>query len=228
VNPPVIPSASLLLLRAEPFSVLMAKRHAALAFGASHWVFPGGRIDTEDHVAVAGNDTDPLAAARHAALREAREEADMQLDMASSLPALVPLARWIAPAGTTRRFDTWFFLGEAPPAAVPRADGSEIVEVAFVEPAAMLLSMDRGEIDLLPPTVLNLRWLAAAGSVQVALSRAAAREAPCIQPEYFQRDGEAHIRICQDSGYDITEYRMPWRKPARQGDPQSNPRNEPA
>jgi 8-oxo-dGTP pyrophosphatase MutT (NUDIX family) len=206
-----IPSASLLLLRAEPFSVLMAKRHEGLAFGASHWVFPGGRIDAGDHAAVAGQDADPLAAARHAALREAREEADMQLDVASHLPRLVPLARWIAPAGTSRRFDTWFFLGEAPPDAVPQADGSEIVEVAFVEPAAMLQAMERGEIDLLPPTVLNLRWLAATGSVAAALEQAAARVAPCVEPEYFKRDEDIFIRIHPDSGYDIIEYRMPWR-----------------
>ncbi len=205
-----IPSASLLLLRAEPFSVLMAKRHQSLAFGASHWVFPGGRIDAADHAAVAGQDADPLAAARYAALREAREEADMQLDIASHLPRLVPLARWIAPAGTSRRFDTWFFLGEAPPDAVPQADGSEIVEVAFVEPAAMLQAMERGEIDLLPPTVLNLRWLAATGSVTAALQQAAARAAPCVEPEYFKRDEEVFIRIRADSGYDIIEYRMPW------------------
>lgn len=219
----VIPSASLVLLRAEPFSVLMAKRHESLAFGASHWVFPGGRIDAADHAAVAGLPEAPLAAARHAALREAREEADVQLDVARHLPGLVPLARWIAPAGTSRRFDTWFFLAEAPPAAAPRADGNEIVEVAFVEPEAMLQSMERGEIDLLPPTVLNLRWLAAAGSVAAALAQAGARVAPCVEPEYFQRDGEVFIRIHPDSGYDIIEYRMPWRSPARSAAAARNP-----
>lgn len=217
MNDVVIPSASLLLLRTEPFSVLMAKRHEGLAFGANHWVFPGGRIDAADHAAVAGSEADALAAARHAALREAREEADMQLDVASHLASLVPLARWIAPAGTSRRFDTWFFLAEAPPAAVPQADGSEIVEVAFVEPEAMLQAMERGEIDLLPPTVLNLRWLATTGSAAAALAQAAARVAPCVEPEYFKRDDEVYIRIRPDSGYDIIEYRMPWRAPARPG-----------
>lgn len=213
----LIPSASLMLLRAEPFSVLMAKRHQDLAFGASHWVFPGGRLDAVDHAVAAEHPADPLAAARHAALREAREEANMQLDIATHLPSLVPLARWIAPRGATRRFDTWFFLGEAPPTAVPEADGSEIVEVAFVEPESMLHAMDRGEIELLPPTVLNLRWLARAGSVAAALTQAAERQAPCIEPEYFQRDGGLFIRICADSGYDIVEYRMPWQGPAARG-----------
>ena len=220
----LIPSASLLLLRAEPFSVLMAKRHPGLAFGANHWVFPGGRIDATDHAAVVGQDADPLSAARHAALREAREETDIHLDVATQLAALVPLARWIAPATTPRRFDTWFFLGEAPLAANPRADGSEIVEAAYVEPAAMLQALDRGELDLLPPTVLNLRWLAAAGSASAAFTLAAARPAPRVEPEYFLRDGEAHIRIREDAGYDITEYHMPWRSPAATRRPRSEPR----
>ena len=208
----VIPSASLLLLRTEPFSVLMGKRNEGLVFGANHWVFPGGRIDSADHTAVAGLSNDPLAAARHAALREAREEAAIELDVATSLHALVPLARWIAPAGTSRRFDTWFFLGEAPAGAVPEADGSEIIEVAFVEPTAMLLALEREEVELLPPTVLNLRWLAAAGSAAAAFKQAAARAAPLVQPEHFRRDGEAYIRIDAATGYDIQEYHMPWRK----------------
>ena len=208
----VIPSASLLLLRTEPFSVLMGKRNEGLAFGANHWVFPGGRIDTADHTAVASVSNDPLAAARHAALREAREEAAIELEVATSLHALVPLARWIAPAGTSRRFDTWFFLGEAPVGAVPEADGSEIIEVAFVEPTAMLLALEREEVELLPPTVLNLRWLAAAGSAAGAFKQAAARIAPLVEPEHFRRNGEAYIRIAAATGYDIREYHMPSRK----------------
>lgn len=223
MNDRLIPSASLLLLQSDPFSVLMAKRHPGLAFGANHWVFPGGRIDAADHAAAAGKEADPLAAARHAALREAREETDIHLDATRPLSTLIPLARWIAPATTPRRFDTWFFLGEAPPGAVPQADGNEIVEAAFVEPLAMLHALERGELELLPPTVLNLRWLAAAGSVATAFARAAARPAPCVEPEYFLRDGEAHIRIHADSGYDITEYRMPWPGAATPRRPRSEP-----
>ena len=93
----MIPAASLLLLRTNPFSVLMGKRNEGLVFGANHWVFPGGRIDDADHTAVAGLSNDPLAAARHAALREAREETAIDLDVESNLYALVPLARWIPP-----------------------------------------------------------------------------------------------------------------------------------
>jgi len=210
-----------LLLRADPFSVLMGKRNEGLVFGANHWVFPGGRIDDADHTAVAGLSDDPLAAARHAALREAREEAAIALDVANCLHALVPLARWIAPAGTSRRFDTWFFLGEAPAGAVPEADGSEIIEVAFVEPTAMLLALEREEVELLPPTVLNLRWLAAAGTAAAAFEQAAARTAPLVEPEHFRRDGEAYIRIDASAGYDIHEYHMPRRKtPTRSNPPE--------
>lgn len=221
MNNHMIPAASLLLLRTNPFSVLMGKRNEGLVFGANHWVFPGGRIDDADHTAVAGLSNDPLAAARHAALREAREETAIDLDVESNLYALVPLARWIAPVGTSRRFDTWFFLGEAPPEAVPEADGSEIIEVAFVEPTAMLLALEREEVELLPPTVLNLRWLAAAGSAANAFKQAAARTAPLVEPEHFRRDGEAYIRIAAATGYDIHEYHMPRRKTPTRSNPQS-------
>ena len=175
MNNHMIPAASLLLLRTNPFSVLMGKRNEGLVFGANHWVFPGGRIDDADHTAVAGLSNDPLAAARHAALREAREETAIDLDVESNLYA----------------------------------------------PTAMLLALEREEVELLPPTVLNLRWLAAAGSAANAFKQAAARTAPLVEPEHFRRDGEAYIRIAAATGYDIHEYHMPRRKTPTRSNPQS-------
>ena len=201
----LVPAATLLLLRAEPYSVLMAKRHAGLVFGANHWVFPGGRIDAVDRAAAAAWTTTDEGAARHACLREAREETGIDLDPARFLSALVPFARWIAPAPTPRRFDTWFFIGEATAEAVPVADGGEVVEALFVEPARMLERLARAEIDLMPPTALTLEWLAKAGSAPAALARARARIAPLVEPEVFMREGVPWIRLRPESGYDRLE-----------------------
>jgi 8-oxo-dGTP pyrophosphatase MutT (NUDIX family) len=48
---PVRDAATVMILRDEPeFEVLMVQRTSKVAFAASAWVFPGGRVDPEDQV----------------------------------------------------------------------------------------------------------------------------------------------------------------------------------
>jgi 8-oxo-dGTP pyrophosphatase MutT (NUDIX family) len=213
LNRNLLPAATLLLLRSNPFSVLMAKRHADLAFGPNHWVFPGGRIDPNDRTAAGAWPGIDEAAARYACLREAREETGIHLDAGKYVPELVPFARWIAPPRTPRRFDTWFFLGLAPEDVLPVADGTEIVEAEFVAPGTMLQRLAAGEAHLLPPTALTVEWLASAGSAGAALEAARIRDVPCIQPEVFLRDAVPWIRLPPESGYHRLEYPAPIHTP---------------
>src|SRR3546814_18221928 len=76
-----IPAATLVIMRPAPGGgpdeILMVKRSAAMVFAAGAVVFPGGRIDPDDHVVAArhGFAADDLdGAARVAALRETLEE----------------------------------------------------------------------------------------------------------------------------------------------------------
>ncbi len=48
---PIRPAATVMLLDDRPdLHVLMLRRTTAMVFAADHWVFPGGRVDPEDHV----------------------------------------------------------------------------------------------------------------------------------------------------------------------------------
>ncbi len=76
-----IPAATLVIMRpAEgggPAEILMVKRAANMAFAAGAMVFPGGRIDPDDHLVAQRHgyaERDPDGAARVAALRETLEE----------------------------------------------------------------------------------------------------------------------------------------------------------
>src|SRR5216684_1876288 len=142
---PVIarPAATVVLLRegdAGP-EALLVRRNAQLSFHGGAWVFPGGRIDAEDHAAAAPGD--PIGAARHAAVREALEEAGVAVDA----ERLVPLSRWLTPEGVPKRFDAWFFVARAGNEAV-QVDGGEIHEHRWMRPAAALAAQRAGEIDL--------------------------------------------------------------------------------
>lgn len=76
-----IPAATLVIMRSSdddgPDEILMVKRSANMAFAAGAVVFPGGRVDPDDHEVARryAADIDPAdGAARVAALRETLEE----------------------------------------------------------------------------------------------------------------------------------------------------------
>jgi 8-oxo-dGTP pyrophosphatase MutT (NUDIX family) len=77
-----VAAATVILVRdgVEGAETLMLRRSSRLAFAGGMWVFPGGRVDDGDRDGL--SDDDELGAARRAAVREAREEAglDVRLD----------------------------------------------------------------------------------------------------------------------------------------------------
>ncbi len=107
----LVPAATVVLLRpaADGFETLMLRKNSKLAFGGM-WVFPGGKIDPED-----GHEGLPMEdRARFAAVREASEEAQLELQP----QALHWFAHWTPPPLGNRRFLTWFFVTTAPASEV--------------------------------------------------------------------------------------------------------------
>src|SRR5258708_29567395 len=109
-NTPVvtpIPSATVILLREASghLETLLLRRNSKSAFHGGAWVFPGGRIDPEDHD-LGG---DMLVAARQAAVRESYEEAGLTL----AREDLVWISHWTTPEGRPERYSTWFFVAAA-------------------------------------------------------------------------------------------------------------------
>ncbi len=165
-----VPAATVILLRdaAAGPEVLMLRRNSALAFAGGAWVFPGGRVDPEDLDPTAPHDQ--LAAARNAAVREAAEEAAIELDP----DGFVVLSRWCPPPEAPKRFDTWFFVAAAPAAHEVTIDGGEIHDHAWIRPADALARRDAGDIELIPPTWVTLHRLAEFRRVDAALAALAA------------------------------------------------------
>jgi 8-oxo-dGTP pyrophosphatase MutT (NUDIX family) len=145
--------------------LLMVQRTPRARFMAGHWVFPGGAVDPADGEGQPG--------LRAAAVRELEEEAAVVL---SADAELVPFARWITPAQSPIRFDTWFYLAAAPAgAAQPRVDGVEIVDFRWLTAADALAAGAAGGFVLALPTEKQLELLGSFGSAAQAIASARER-----------------------------------------------------
>jgi 8-oxo-dGTP pyrophosphatase MutT (NUDIX family) len=106
---------------------------------------------------------------------------------------LRPWSRWITPIMEPRRFDTRFFAAALPAGQRTRDVGGEASAVAWVEPAEALAQGRRGELALMPPTMVSLTELAACGTRQSAL--AGPRAVAPIIPEVQLREGAVWLTV---------------------------------
>jgi 8-oxo-dGTP pyrophosphatase MutT (NUDIX family) len=182
-------AASIIVLRDSPDGpeVLLVQRNPEQRFMGGAWVFPGGAVHAED--------ADHSAAA----IRELSEEAGIDLPGDAEV---VTWSRWITPEEVKVRFDTWFFVAEAPAGAEPIVDGGECVASRWLRPAAALDAFARDELTLVFPTIKHLEALARAESVSDALHKARTRAVVPVQPRVLVRDGHAEIVLPGEEGYD--------------------------
>jgi 8-oxo-dGTP pyrophosphatase MutT (NUDIX family) len=191
---PTVPrqAASVILLRGgeAKLELLLVQRTPEARFMGGVWVFPGGAVDAGE-----GEGDD---AHRAAALRELREEAGIAL--ADPL-ALVKFSRWITPAEVQIRFDTHFFLAQAPPDQQARVDGAECVDLGWFTPAGALQAHGGGELLLVFPTIKHLEQLSEFSSVQELLAYARGREVQPVQPRVLVEGEVARIVLPGEPGY---------------------------
>ena len=209
-SPPAAPAATVIVLRdaeSEPkgMEVLLLRRNTKTAFHGGAWVFPGGHIDPEDH----NPDTpdDMLAAARQAAVREAREEAGLNLSKAD----LLYFSHWTTPLVRPKRFSTWFFVAQAGQEAV-QVDGAEINAYAWMRPHEALAARQAGEIELPPPTFVSLTKLSAFGTVKDALAYVRGREPDIFFPKLEKVEGGYCSIYHGDAGYESSNVDEPGRR----------------
>jgi 8-oxo-dGTP pyrophosphatase MutT (NUDIX family) len=194
--PPPVPAATVILVRDgdDGMETLLLRREERGAF-AGMWVFPGGRVDPGDADPEALQDE--LAAARRAAVREAFEEAALKLDAGQ----LVPFAHWMPPPIAPKRFSTWFFIARTPRDR-PVVDGVEVLEHAWLSPAAALERQAQGSLVLAPPTWVTLHQLQAFERSIDALEAAVGRTVERFTTRPIQVDGATVLTWHGDAAYE--------------------------
>jgi 8-oxo-dGTP pyrophosphatase MutT (NUDIX family) len=184
VTPPRA-AATVMLLRDSHndcgIEVFMIKRARTMIFAAGMAAFPGGA--QEDH------DSDVV----DTAIRETAEECGVRVDRGG----LQLWARWLTPEFEPRRYDTYFFMMETPEGATARATNGEAERAFWIAAGSAVAAHHQGRLPMLPPTLVMLEDLAAAGSVAAAL--ATPREVVRVSPWRVELpDGRWVLRVDLD------------------------------
>ena len=194
--------------RIDPEDEEAAARHPGYADAAARIAAVRETIEETGIAPAIAPAPDPPTALR---LREGIER-NLPLDrllaghgLALDLGALTPFARWCPNFRETRRFDTLFFLAEAPPgAAEPDAAAHEAVRAFWASAADILAEIAAGDAHAIFPTRRNLERLARFGSIAEARADAARHPVRRIVPWIEERGGRPHICIPEDAGYPVT------------------------
>ncbi len=129
------------------------------------------------------------------------------LELATDL--MTPFAHWITPTFVPKRFDTWFFLTEAPEDQVALHDGLESTDSVWIGAQQAIDEATSGKRTLVHATTKNLELLTEGGTVTGALSQASERKIVTVQPWVEQRDGKKFLHIPEGAGYRNLVREMP-------------------
>jgi 8-oxo-dGTP pyrophosphatase MutT (NUDIX family) len=107
--------------------------------------------------------------------------------------ALLHWAHWITPEAWPKRFDTHFFLAEAPQGQLAAHDDVETTESVWIAPEVALSGFESGAFPLVFATVHQLRDLSAFASYARARQRYTGVTPETIMPRIVERAGASVI-----------------------------------
>jgi 8-oxo-dGTP pyrophosphatase MutT (NUDIX family) len=142
-----------------------------------------------------------MAAGDHAFL-DAIEGEDLLLDVG----ALHVFSHWITPTGMPRRYDTWFFVAEAPEGHAYLHDDGETVASVWIRPSDALERAKRRELEIIFPTLRNLEALARFETADELVATVRnATSVPTTQPRIVADHTGTRLLLPGDPGYDEAE-----------------------
>ncbi len=222
---------------AGPPELLMVERAKNMAFAAGALVFPGGRIDKADrelgarigvdpHAVAAIRETveetaipvglDPVPDGSTATALQQQLVADVpfaeilgELGCRIAAEELTPFARWVPKFHAVRRFDTLFFIAQAPSGDWrPKVVEGECAGAFWLSAQEVLDREQRGEARLIFPTRRTLERLAQHSSFDEMRSDALVHAIEPISPWVEEHGGQQFITIPGHLGFPVTRERL--------------------
>lgn len=194
-NDTLIPSATVVLLRdtVEGLEFLLLKRNPNMPMAGDQWVFPGGKLDSEELA------LDRAEGEKLAAVRECEEECGVRI----TTDCLVDCSRWITPVIMPKRFNTCFYLAKVATDTVVQVDNSEIVDHQWRQPSQVLSELKAGDIQVRPPTFVSVLDLLPFDKAEQAIKTHRQQVSPIYRPKAVKlANGETHMLYEGDAGYE--------------------------
>jgi 8-oxo-dGTP pyrophosphatase MutT (NUDIX family) len=137
---------------------------------------------------------------RFAAYRDALNQRTLTLQaiatqesLTLATASLLRWAHWVTPEAMPKRFDTHFFLVEAPVGQEPAHDALEVMHSLWVTPEDALAGHRLGDFPIVFATIHQLEELTGLASVAEARARFTGRPITTIRPRVVRRNGEPVI-----------------------------------
>lgn len=198
-------AATIKVIREKPqggIETLLLRRNKKLKFAPKFWVFPGGKIDPDE----IRNTDNEMEAALIAATREAKEEADLDINKDN----LRYYVNWTTPVNQPYRYKTYFFHVQVPyNDSKVVVDNSEILEHRWYSPEEALNAASNKEITILPPTYISLMRIKHCQLYRQVVSEWRRNEPHIIVPKVAQEGNIMHCMYEGDAGFSETKYDVP-------------------
>ncbi|WP_338253623.1 NUDIX hydrolase [Dictyobacter halimunensis] len=107
-------------------------------------------------------------------------------------------SHWITPEASPRRYDTHFFLAQAPGEQEAMYDRLETSDGIWIGPGEALARYEAGTFDLAFPTIYQLRELAVYPTLGVALAGADRQCVRTQRPVIIEKDGQTQILLPEE------------------------------
>ena len=123
-----------------------------------------------------------------------------------STESLIPFAHWITPEMMPKRFDTRFYIAQAPEGHEGEHDGNESVDSLWIAPKDALEDCYNKKRTIIFPTRLNLEKLNQSKTVEEAIANAKESNIITVIPVIEKDENGSFLTIPKDAGYgDIKE-----------------------
>jgi len=175
----------------EESGVLLARQH-----GSSELIGPEA-LEPLDHYRY------PLAKGDQSLLEFLKNE-----NLRLALDKLQHYAHWTTPENMPKRFDTYFYIADAPEGQVAMHDGSESVDSVWITAQQLLKEADDGKWTIIFPTRCNIELLASQPTIADMKSWCRGHGIVSIVPTFDKEGDDVFLRIAKDSGYPVIEAKV--------------------
>ena len=120
-----------------------------------------------------------------------------------NLDNLIPFAHWITPQMMPKRFDTYFYIAEAPKDHLGSHDGKESVDSIWITPKQALDDCYSKKRTIIFPTRMNLEKLSRFKTVKEALEKIKKETIITVEPKIEKNNDEVFLTIPENAGYGL-------------------------